>query len=771
MDSFIVTTPASKNNIHSDKNPAEKKRYSLPQPSNEQKQILNDLKSGSNNIVVNSVFGSGKTTTILNIAKQYSQDNTCNQYKTDASESILILTYNARLKTECRERAHDLGFTHCDIHSYHAFAVKYYAPSCRTDTELQSIIHQQAKPRTPFQFSLIIMDEQQDMSPLYYSWVLKILKDNSYTNPRIVVFGDVYQNIYGYRGGDARFLTWSPSIFTDYSNYSWIRRNISTSFRVSQPIAHFINTHLLHYNRIETSHFHTGRSPVRYLITDAFSRTPFEETLYYLKRGYKPDDIYILAPSLRVSKHLSPIRRLENRLVNYGIPCFVPVSDDEVIADEVSKGKIVFSSFHQIKGSERSVVIVFNFDASYFDFYAKHEPRDQCPNAIYVAVSRAKYRMSLIHHYENDMFPTICEDMLRKDRNIEWEQDRSWNQYSSNKRQKRQKRLDLSVSKLLRHLDENVVEQALSYFEIKSRQSPSTKLNFHSTTKNKDSSITENVSEITGVAIPALFEIKQKGGRCSIINHVRKHLESLPLEHGDRVLKLIHEVYQTHTLTIEEVLYLSNVFLTISSGYICKREQIQTYDWITEKMADKAMSRLHSILNTLYPDQNILEALLFEQDVERIIGDKNIVGRIDILSPQSIIEIKCTETIEKTHLLQAILYAWLTRTTLRDIFVFNIKTNQCLELLPTHGKSKETALDECVHYLLKEKYKPHHILNDTEFNQQIVSCRESLKQPKTTPSKDDQVKHSTHSPKKNTCDASIFQIQKTPMFLSDSDDD
>ena len=53
-----------------------------------------------------------------------------------------------------------------------------------------------------------------------------------------------------------------------------------------------------------TSEHHKIREPVRYLITDAFSSTPFDEVLNYQK-GYQPEDIYISAPSLRVSKHLS----------------------------------------------------------------------------------------------------------------------------------------------------------------------------------------------------------------------------------------------------------------------------------------------------------------------------------------------------------------------------------------------------------------------------------------------------------------------------------
>ena len=63
----------------------------LHKPSFEQTQIINKLET--NNIVVDAVAGSGKTTTNLHIAKQYS------------NKSILLLTYNKDLKLDSRKKA------------------------------------------------------------------------------------------------------------------------------------------------------------------------------------------------------------------------------------------------------------------------------------------------------------------------------------------------------------------------------------------------------------------------------------------------------------------------------------------------------------------------------------------------------------------------------------------------------------------------------------------------------------------------------------------
>ena len=72
------------------------------------------------------------------------------------------------------------------------------------------------------------------------------------------------------------------------------------------------------------------------------------------------------------------------------------------------------------------------------------------------------------------------------------------------KRDKRRKKQDLSVSNLLRHLHENILEHALGYFQIENYNPPSG-LTVSSTTKSNKTEYIENVSEITGVAIPALF--------------------------------------------------------------------------------------------------------------------------------------------------------------------------------------------------------------------------------------------------------------------------
>ena len=67
--------------------------------------------------------------------------------------------------------------------------------------------------------------------------------------------------------------------------------------------------------------------------------------LYHKSAGIKYEDMFVLAPSCRNEK--SPVRKLANKLSDEGINIYVPHSDNEVFDEDLIKGKLVFSTFHQ----------------------------------------------------------------------------------------------------------------------------------------------------------------------------------------------------------------------------------------------------------------------------------------------------------------------------------------------------------------------------------------------------------------------------------------
>ncbi len=102
-------------------------KYELPPASLEQQNAVNSIING-NNLILDSVAGSGKTTTILHIATQNKDKN------------ILLLTYNKKLKLETQERRDKLELTNLEVHSYHAFGVKYYSHKCHIDSGIIKVI-------------------------------------------------------------------------------------------------------------------------------------------------------------------------------------------------------------------------------------------------------------------------------------------------------------------------------------------------------------------------------------------------------------------------------------------------------------------------------------------------------------------------------------------------------------------------------------------------------------------------------------------------------
>jgi hypothetical protein len=64
-------------------------------------------------------------------------------------------------------------------------------------------------------------------------------------------------------------------------------------------------------------------------------------------------------------------------------------------------------------GLERKVVIIFNFDNSYFKYFKKDSNPNICPNEFYVATTRALERLTLFHHYQNDYLPFIRQNELK----------------------------------------------------------------------------------------------------------------------------------------------------------------------------------------------------------------------------------------------------------------------------------------------------------------------------------------------------------------------
>ena len=208
--------------------------------SEEQTNILNKV-NGGNNIMVDAVAGTGKTTLILSVAKE------------NPDKKILQMTYNSSLRMDVKSKVTELELKNIKIHTFHSLAVRYYEPNSFTDSEIRRIIIKNTKPITDIMnFDIIVLDECQDMTFLYFQFMVKFIRDMGFTI-QLLILGDYMQGIYDFKGADIRFLTMADSI---WAGFSLLRTNIfekctmKMSFRITNQICSFVNDVMLGEDRM-----------------------------------------------------------------------------------------------------------------------------------------------------------------------------------------------------------------------------------------------------------------------------------------------------------------------------------------------------------------------------------------------------------------------------------------------------------------------------------------------------------------------------------------
>ena len=688
-------------------------KYKLPQLSEEQLKVVEALKDKSS-VKVSGVAGCGKTTNILGICTEL------------YDKSILVLTYNARLKHETREKVEKLGLTNTEVHSYHAMCVRYYTHEGAKDNGILRCVQSNMKPKRQFNYDIIILDECQDMTKCYYDFVCKITKDNLTPNIQYCLFGDEQQNIFEFKGADERFLTYGHKIFTQNTN-QWQELTLSTSFRVTNEIASFINKYLIGYERITAC---KKGDKVRYMYINHFRQKydVYKEIMYYLQKGFKYDDIFILAPSIKKKTGLNPIVSLENLLVSNGHPCFAPVSDEAKIDEDVIKGKIVFSTFHQVKGLERPVVIVFNFDFSYFKYYAREAVCDKCPNIIYVATTRALKNLTVIHDSNNQpILPTITYDNITQDKNVSIVGGIMGRDEFGEICPKLQERIPVLVTELIRFLDPQVINNAMKYLDyitIPSTSPQYQKIALPQKALCTKKGTSEIVYDINGYAVPTFFEMTFFD-RCSLLDSIDyDKIDNTQRRNYD---KIAYKYGQDRNIPVRYILYISTLYDACVNGYIHRTKQISSYDWIT----DEQLSQCSNILSYHIGNNNGSEKLfeVLYKDCQFLQTKYFFWGRVDIIDKTKNIlwEIKCTSQTEQEHIIQLAIYAWIVNAhkkeniedKIKEYKLLNVCNDEVTTLLYNHDK-----VTSMLDYLLKSKYEKKKVLTDTEF---IDHCLKGLK--------------------------------------------
>lgn len=688
----------------------------LPEPSEEQLDIIHSIEN--NNLIVDSVAGSGKTTLNLHIARELE------------TLEILLLTYNARLKEETRCKATQLGISNLEIHSYHSFAVKYLNPDAFTDEVLKRTLENGYSLKTLPYYDLIIIDEAQDLTPLYYKLVALLYHKNplhAEKGTRLCVVGDKYQSIYAFQNADPRMITLANYHF-NWNHLPWQFAKLSTSFRVSIEVSNFLNYCCLQYKRLTGSKT-TGARP-RYVICDSFcdnlaigknkNSTVYREFERYLNLGYKPENFFVLAPSIRSAA--SPVRQLANRLTKAGVPVFVPFSDEEKIDEKVINGKVVFSSFHQVKGLERAVVLVFNFDESYFKFYGQDLDPTKCPNEIYVALTRSLEHLSIFHHYQNDYLPFLAKEMIPHYADIIASRP-----VKPNGVQRPRPIINTSVTDLIRHLPLDLITSVNNYFTIKKVRPFREKIVIPCLVPT--STGFENVSDINGTAIPAYFEYLTKKSMSIYQEESFKQIsisrrDGCQLDGPMDLSGIKIDPQNGKPLTVKKLLKIANHWNSFTSGYHFKLNQITEYNWLTRDQLKLCKERLVSL--------DISKDAKYEYKVQLSgqaeLHNRQLVGFIDLVDNHYIYEFKCVEKLQTDHYLQlaVYMYLFLSQRPLVEhasyhFCLYNILTDELDELVTSID-----LLRKLMDLIIRTKYFSNSKVSDQKFLDQMKKIIETI---------------------------------------------
>lgn len=705
-------------------------------PSNEQQCIIDTLKHGKN-VIVDACAGSGKSTTVLSCAKQMSDLN------------FVQITFNKLLQEEVKDSIEKFDLKNIQVFTFHGLAVKYYNSDCHNDMGIRKLMREECPSRVPIPpLDVMVLDECQDMTKLYYDLIHKFLLDMG-QNVFILILGDEKQALYQFKGADTRFLTMADVCWKYFPNlYSneFVQHKLQMSYRVTDPIRKFVNQSMLGYERMKSCR-------------DGLSVVYFKHPLYQiakiicgriktliLRDKARYDEIFILSRSLKYSNLI--VRILENWLVEQGIPCFIPSGDNKDEMDtRVIQNKLVFSTFHASKGRQRPYVFVLGFDDSHFAYFANDKDPKICPNELYVACTRASKMLFVFESKDKNssMLPFLQlnhNDMMKSDFISFQGIPCGRKPIVEKKSDSTDKCRKVTPTDLIKFLPEKTLDILTplvdEVFQTITSHSDSLSLSIPSVHQTTYGTF-EDVSDLNGTALPIMYcdHLRESNNMDKVnvlhimISNSIKNLE----ENKHMYLRNLFENISDTCETVEEYLYLTCLYTAIQECLYSRLKQIPTdnYNWLSDEIIKQCFDSLDKtigeeckmgvwktecslIKNSDDMAHANIDMLLREHFPDTVY---RFSARIDLMTQQSLWELKCTSQLTLENKLQLIIYAWLYeyRHELNkkeiNYHLLNFKTHEHLQLNATKEQLSTIVIE-----ILKGKEKTLPI-TDEEFVEQF----------------------------------------------------
>ena len=658
----------------------------LTDEQNEVKDVILSDKS----CVVNACPGAGKTTLSLVITQLY-------------DKKTLVLTFSSKLKDETREKVSKNNIKNCIVHSYNSAPRDHYLNDAYNDEDIYEILSRDIEPFEKIDYEFIVLDEIQDMTKAHYKYLMKFIKDMN-IKPVFLIIGDVDQSIFQFKGADSRYLTMCDQL--EFQG-EFVKKTLTKTFRLTKHMVSFINEAVYGYTKYTSLSKIEKPKPVTYVKCDSYDDEGLFKFLVDKIKDYDINEVYILAPSI-ISGNI-PIKHLENYIAIHHkqIKIYIPKSDNDYTNDEVSRNKIVMTNYHKVKGSEKQLVIVFGFDESYFKFYADEtDPTDKITNPMLVGITRADTELILIHDHNENSIPFIkmSVDELKKKKYCKVVDIES----NIIRNKKREKPYEIAVTKLTNHLSQS--NELLLCPLINSgifKQTSEVITNFKIPGNITLGELTEDISHLNGVAIPAYYEYI-RNNQSSIIDLIKtKKIK------GGLIGREFYRLPKSlDNFEIKDYLRLANIRESISSGTLSNLNQIRDYDWLKNHHFNKCKTNMDKVFGDQRLEFEIPLSLILNHNKY---GKIELIGSLDISTNENnIYELKCTENLTITNKLQLVVYAYMWKKLYPDVnkkfYLFNIRTSEILEL-----EADRDEIDKIMEILIKNKIEKYETISDEEF--------------------------------------------------------
>lgn len=715
-------------------------------PSDEQQQIISAITEGKN-VVVDACAGSGKSTTVLSCAKAL------------PSLTFVQITFNKMLQEEVKHSVDKLQLTNIQVFTYHGLAVKYYSSSCHNDMGIRKVLTEKSDPRVSIPpFHVMVLDETQDMTKVYYDLVFKFLIDMKYPI-QLLILGDEKQALYEFKGADTRFLTMASLCWANFPHLKskeFVTKRLQMSYRITDPMRDFVNTGMFGNERIKSC---KSGLPVVYFKHSIYR---FGAILHsriqtlVLRENAKYEDFFILLRSIKSSNLM--VQLMENYLVERGVPCFIPNNNDKDEVDSrVIKNKVVFSTFHASKGRQRPYVFVLGFDDSHFTYFASDKDPNECPNEFYVACTRATKMLFLLECKDKNThklpFLRLNHNEMMRSPYVSFQgipcgkktvMENASNPKHPETTENKKKMTPTEMTKFLPESALDILSPMVDKLFTSLREFTDEDIISISPIHETHSGSFEEVSDLNGIVLPIMYcdRLRETNNLVKVPvlqEMIHRNIKNIDDKYHPFLRNLVNNMPECCE-TIAEYLFTTCLFSATQECLYSRIKQIpiDDYTWLTEDIVNKCFSRLDDTIGEECKSGSWkTEAYIIRQtdDLNHIMIDEilneympaetsNTVyrfsARADLVTDKSLWELKCTSQITLEHKLQLVIYAWLyecsynnTNTAGKNFYLFNIKTNEHLQLIATREQLTSILIE-----VIKGKNKTTH-LTDEEFIRQF----------------------------------------------------